>query len=253
MGGGMIELKGVRKTFARRKRQVEALKGVSFTVEPGSIYGLIGPNGAGKTTTLRIIATLLRPDVGNVTVNGHDTVTEPREVRNDIGFLTSDMKLSGNLSPRELLRFFGELNHLESQKVKERIETLSEYLQMREFLDRPVAKLSTGMKQKAAIAVSIVHDPDVIIFDEPTSGLDILASKIVVDFLRDSRTRGKTVVLSTHVIQEAERLCDRIGIIVGGTLLAQGSREEILATHRASSVEEVFFSLYREEAQGGAP
>jgi len=248
----MIEVTGVRKTFARRNNQVEALKGVSFTVASGSIYGLIGPNGAGKTTTLRIIATLLRPDLGSVTVNGRDTVREAREVRNTIGFLTSDMKLSGNLSPRELLRFFGELNHLAEERIRERIETLADYLEMREFLDRAVVKLSTGMKQKAAIAVSIVHDPDVIVFDEPTSGLDVLAAKIVVDFLKDSRRRGKTVVLSTHVIQEAERLCDTLGILVGGSLLAQGPREQLLSEHHASSIEEVFFSLYREDGRGGA-
>ena len=249
----MVEIRDVRKTFARRKKQVEALKGVSFTVDSGSIYGLIGPNGAGKTTTLRIVATLLRPDLGSVTVNGHDTVRDSREVRNDIGFLTSDMKLSGQLSPRELLRFFGELNHLPEERVRDRIESLADYLEMREFLDRPVAKLSTGMKQKAAIAVSIVHDPSVIVFDEPTSGLDILAAKIVVDFLKDSRQRGKTVILSTHVIQEAERLCDNLGILVGGSILTQGPREKVLAEHHASSIEEVFFLLYREDGRGGAP
>jgi sodium transport system ATP-binding protein len=247
----MVEVTNLRKSYERRRRRVEALKGISFVVSPGSIFGLIGPNGAGKTTTLRTIATLLRPDEGKVTVNGHDTVREAREVRNAIGFLTSDMKLSGQLSPRELLRFFGDLNHLEPKRTAVRIDALAAELDMGQFLDRPVAKLSTGMKQKAAIAVSIVHDPDVIVFDEPTAGLDIVASKIVVDFLKDSRSKGKTVILSTHVIQEAERLCDTLGILVAGQLLAQGSRGEILSRHQAGSVEEVFFSLFREERQGG--
>jgi sodium transport system ATP-binding protein len=135
----MVEVIELRKTYERRKRRVEALRGVSFSVASGSIYGLIGPNGAGKTTTLRTIATLLRPGTGTVTVNGHDTVSETRQVRNAIDFLTSDMKLSGNLSPRELLRFFGELNHLPPNRIRERIEALTEYLEMGEFLDRPVA------------------------------------------------------------------------------------------------------------------
>ena len=248
----MVEVKNLTKAYERRRKRVEAVKGISFAVSPGSIYGLIGPNGAGKTTTLRTIATLLRPDSGSVAVNGHDTVTDAREVRNAIGFLTSDMKLSGQLSPRELLRFFGDLNHLERERTAARIDALAAELEMGEFLDRPVAKLSTGMKQKAAIAVSIIHDPDVVIFDEPTAGLDIVAAKIVVDFLKASRRKGKTVILSTHVIQEAERLCDSLGILVAGQLLEQGSRDEILARHKAASVEEVFFSLYREEGKGGA-
>ena len=245
----MIEVKDLHKTYERRNKRVEALRGISFTVPPGSIYALIGPNGAGKTTALRTIATLLRPDGGSVTVNGKDTVEEARSVRDAIGFLTSDMRLSGNLTPHELLHFFGELNHLGEELIRERIELLGGYLQMRDFLDRPVAKLSTGQKQKASIAVSIIHDPDVIVFDEPTAGLDILASKIVVDFLRDSRDKGKTVLLSTHVIQEAERLCDSLGILVAGQILEQGTRAEILSRHGASSIEEVFFALYRENGR----
>jgi sodium transport system ATP-binding protein len=248
----VIEVTDLHKAYERRKRRVEALRGISFTVPPGSIYALIGPNGAGKTTALRTIATLLRPDSGSVAVNGKDTVREARAVRDAIGFLTSDMKLSGNLTPNELLRFFGELNHLEEKRIQERIRLLRDYLQMGDFLDRPVAKLSTGQKQKAAIAVSIIHDPDVIIFDEPTAGLDILASKIVVDFLKDSRDKGKTVVLSTHVVQEAERLCDSLGILVAGQILAQGTREQIISQHGASSIEDVFFALYRENGKEGA-
>jgi sodium transport system ATP-binding protein len=240
------------KTYQRRNKRVQAVRDLSFSVPPGTIFGLIGPNGAGKTTTLRTIATLLRPDRGTVTVNGRDTVREAREVRDQIGFLTSEMKLSGQLSSRELLRFFGELSHLEPNRIRERIDSLADYLQMGAFLDRPVAKLSTGMKQKAAIAVSIMHDPKVIVFDEPTAGLDILASKIVVDFLRDSRAQGKTVVLSTHVIPEAERLCDTLGILVGGRLLAHGSREEILREHGAATIEDVFFALYHEDTKGAA-
>lgn len=240
----MIEVNDLSKIYQTRKKRVEALKQVSFTAESGRIFGLIGPNGAGKTTALRTIATVLRPDTGQVRVNGFDTVGEPRKVRDVIGFLTSDMKLSGNLSARELLEFFGRLNHLDDKVMVDRIKWLAEYLEMDEFLERPVAKLSTGMKQKASIAVSIIHDPDVIVFDEPTAGLDILASKIVTDFLADSRESGKTVVLSTHVLHEAERLCDDVGILVDGRLLAVGTVDEVREKHEANSLEEVFFTLY---------
>jgi sodium transport system ATP-binding protein len=237
----------VRKTFATRKSKVEALKGVSFRAEPGKIYGLLGPNGAGKTTCLRCIATLLKPDGGNIHVNEIDTRQDPRRVRDSLGFLTSDMKLSGNLSVRETLRFFGNLNHLPREEAESRIEELASYLDMKTYLDRSVEKLSTGMKQKANIAVSLIHNPEVIIFDEPTAGLDILAAKSVVDFLYDSKERGKTVILSTHIMSEAEKLCDEIGILLNGELVTQGSRDELVERHQKPNLEEVFFQLAQEK------
>jgi sodium transport system ATP-binding protein len=242
----MIEVSSLVKEFSQKKEKTRAVSDVSFRVEPGKIYGLLGPNGAGKTTTLRCIATLLKPTSGSMVVNGHDVTTEPRAVRDIIGFLTGDMKLSGNLSPRELLVFFGDLNHLDREKTEERIEWLSRYLDMTEFLDRPVAKLSTGMTQKATIAVSLIHDPDVIMFDEPTSGLDILAAKTVVDFLNDSKERGRTVMLSTHIMAEAEKLCDTIGILLNGELVTEGSKEELIDRHGKKNLEEVFFHLAKE-------
>lgn len=242
----MIEVTGLRKEFVTRKKSTVAVDNVSFTANPGSIYGLLGPNGAGKTTTLRAIATLLQPTAGRITVDGIDVTEKPRAVRDRIGFLTGDMKLSGNLTPRELLAFFGELNHMDRDRIEERTAWLSSYLVMDDFLDRPVAKLSTGMTQKATIAVSLVHDPDVIMFDEPTSGLDILAAKTVVDFLNDSREQGKTVVLSTHIMAEAEKLCDTIGILLNGKLVAEGSRAELIDRYDQPNLEEVFFSLARE-------
>lgn len=242
----MIEVQGLRKEFVARKKRTVAVDDVSFTARPGSIYGLLGPNGAGKTTSLRAIATLLQPTAGRITVDGIDVTEKPRAVRDRIGFLTGDMKLSGNLTPRELLTFFGELNHMERDRIEERIAWLSGYLVMDEFLDRPVARLSTGMTQKATIAVSLIHDPDVIMFDEPTAGLDILAAKTVVDFLNDSRERGRTVVLSTHIMAEAEKLCDTIGILLKGRLVAEGSREELMERYARPNLEEVFFSLARE-------
>jgi sodium transport system ATP-binding protein len=215
-------------------------------VAPGKIYGLLGPNGAGKTTTLRCISTLLKPDSGEIKVNDLDVRGEPRKVRDCIGFLTGDMKLSGNLSPRELLYFFGDLNGMDRKRTASRIGELADYLDMGPFLDKPVSKLSTGMTQKANIAVSLIHDPDVIMFDEPTSGLDILAAKTVVDFLNDFKQRGKTVMLSTHIMAEAEKLCDTIGILLNGKLVAEGSREELMKRFDKPNLEEVFFHLAQE-------
>jgi sodium transport system ATP-binding protein len=239
----MIEVQGLYKSFKNKRKKVEVLKDISFIAEPGKIFGLLGPNGAGKTTTLRTIATLLKPDKGNISVDGLNVQKKPRKVRDKIGFLTSDMKLSGNLSPRELLKFFGELNHLSMNKIKERTEELSEYLDMKSYLDKPIVKLSTGMKQKASLAVSLIHDPEIIIFDEPTNGLDILASKVVVDFIYDSKKSGKTVVLSTHIMSEAEKLCDDIGIILEGQLEEHGNMKEIREKYDTDKLEDVFFNI----------
>lgn len=242
----MIQVEGLRKSFLVKRKQKEVLSGISFTAEPGKIYGLLGPNGAGKTTTLRVIATLLKANEGSVRVMGHDVSREAQVVRKKIGFLTGDMKLSGNLSPRELVTFFGKLNHIEAPLVEERLASISSYLDMDDFLDRQVEKLSTGMKQKTSIAVALIHDPEVIMFDEPTAGLDILAAKTVVDFLRDYRDRGKTVILCTHIMAEAEKLCDSVGIILGGKLAASGSQQELKDAYGKDNLEDVFFHLAEE-------
>jgi sodium transport system ATP-binding protein len=242
----MVAVDSLVKTFVSKKRRVDALKGISFAAQPGEIFGLLGPNGAGKTTALRLIATLLRPDSGTVHVNDMDVQQHPKEVRNIIGFLTGDMKLSGNLSPRETLRFFGKLNHLDADHITKRINELSGYLGMEEFLDRPIDKLSSGLKQKTSIAVSILHDPQIIIFDEPTSNLDVLAVKVVLDFLHDVRTSGKTVILSTHILSEAERLCDTIGIMLSGELIVNGKLQDILHEFKAQTLEDVFFTAAKQ-------
>ena len=243
----MVIVDDIHKTFASRKKRQEVLKGISFTANPGEIYGLLGPNGAGKTTTLRIIATLLKPDQGQVSVCDLEVGKDDRKIRDRIGLLTGDMKLSGNLSPREMLQFFADLNHLEKEFATARIDELANYLDMKDFLDKPIEKLSSGMKQKTSIAVSIIHDPEVIIFDEPTSSLDVLSVKVVVDFLQDAKRKGKTVILSTHVLSEADRLCDRIGIILGGELIINGTTKEILTQYGEQNLEDVFFAIAKEK------
>lgn len=244
----MVECRGVSKSFTTKKKKVTAAKDISFSVSGGRIFGLLGPNGAGKTTTLRMIATLLKPETGSILVNGYDTVKEPRRVRDSIGFLTSDMKLSGNLTPKELIDFFGKLNHMERGDLKRRGEELVSYLGMGPYMDTPVSKCSAGTKQKTSIAVSLIHDPEVVVFDEPTAGLDILSSKVVVDFLFDSKKTGKAVILSTHIMAEAEKLCDSLAIINEGSILERGPLDELLSRHGKKDLEELFFHLVQPRA-----
>jgi sodium transport system ATP-binding protein len=243
----MVQVENIHKSFKTQEKQKrvtkEILKGVSFIAEPGKIFGLLGPNGAGKTTTLRIIATLFKADQGMVQVLGKDVRKEPRLVRQSIGFLTSDMKLNGNLTPRNLIQFYGQLNHIDSRTIEQRMVRLAEYLDMKSFLDKPVDKLSTGMSQKASIAISLIHDPQVIIFDEPTNGLDILAAKTVVDFLRDYRSQGKTVIVSTHIMSEAEKLCDSVGIMLDGEIACHGTQESLKTQFQQPTLEDVFFTV----------
>jgi sodium transport system ATP-binding protein len=245
----MVSVHNLHKSFKTKKQTKHVLKGISFEAHPGMIYGLLGPNGAGKTTTLRLIATLLRPDEGTITVDGNDTVRDSRAVRDKIGLLTGEMKLSGNLSPRETLQFFGQLNHMPKETINQRIAYLSTYFAMDDYLDRPIDKLSSGMKQKTSLAVSIIHDPQTIIFDEPTSNLDILAVKVVIDFLLDEKREGKTIILSTHVLSEAEKLCDSVGILLDGKLVIDGPVSAILDQYKTQRLEDVFFSIAKE--QGG--
>ena len=243
----MITVEKISKTFKMKKKKVKAVDNISFEVKAGEIFGLLGPNGAGKTTTLRMIATLLKPDNGIIKVNGYDTLKKTKEVRKRIGFLTSGMKLSGNLSPRELLHFFSELNHIPKKISEERMKELEEYLKMEDFMDKRVSKLSTGMKQKVIIAVSLIHDPDVIIFDEPTNGLDIIAGRVVVNFLRDFKKQAKTILISTHIMSEAEKLCDRVGIIFSGKIVEMGNVEEIKNKTNTQNLEDAFFEVAKSE------
>jgi sodium transport system ATP-binding protein len=240
----MIDARLLTKVFRdRRKREVRAVGGVSFAVRPGSIYGLLGANGAGKTTTLRLLATLLRPTSGSAVVAGFDTVREPDKVRASVGFLAASTALYARLTARETISYFGRLNGMGGDAIRARVATLADDLGMHDFLDRRCDKLSTGMKQKTSIARTIVHDPQVMIFDEPTLGLDVMTARSIVRFVRECRNRGKTVIYSTHVMSEAERICDVIGIIDGGMLRAEGTLDEIRAMTGERDLEECFVRL----------
>ena len=240
----MITARGLTKIFRdKTRREIRAVDNISFTVAPGQIYGLLGANGAGKTTTLRMLATLLKPSSGAATVAGADIATEPGRVRAQVGFLAASTALYGRLTARELIAYFGRLNGLADREIATRTAHLSAELDMDDFLDRRIEKFSTGMKQKTSIARTLIHDPAVMIFDEPTLGLDVMAARTIVRFIRDCRARGKTVIYSTHVMSEVEKLCDTIGIVHDGRLLDEGSLADLRARHGENDMEEIFVRI----------
>jgi len=245
----MIEARLLTKVFPDRQRgPIRGADAVSFSVAPGQIYGLLGANGAGKTTTLRMLATLLRPTSGAATVAGFDVVAQPDQVRAHVGFLAASTALYARLTAREMVEYFGRLNGMAAPALRARVAALAAELDMGEFLDRRCSDLSTGMKQKTSIARMLVHDPQVMIFDEPTLGLDVMTARSILRFVRECRGRGKTVVYSTHVMSEAAKLCDVIGVIHAGKLCEQGTLAELLARSGTPDLEECFIKL----VSGGA-
>src|ERR1700751_2542369 len=240
----MIETRGLVKVFQDKKRgAIRAVDNVSFSCKPGQIYGLLGANGAGKTTTLRMLATILEPTDGTAVICGHDVVEEPEKVRANVGFLSTATALYPRLTAQELVQYFGRLNGIPESVLKERVDKIFDRLDMNGFRDRRCDKLSTGMKQKTSIARTLVHDPQVMIFDEPTLGLDIMTARTIIELIRECRQQGKTVMFSTHVMSEAEKLCDVIGIIQSGRLLADGSLAELRERSRQNDLEEIFVQV----------
>ena len=244
---------GLRKTFTLSKKQQQlektnqkvkvAVDGLSFTANKGEIFGLLGPNGAGKTTTLRMLATLIRPDEGDATLDGISVVKDPDAVRSRVGFLTGELKLEDFFTPNYLFDFFSSLHGVDPATTAARKAELFGKFGIDRFAEVKVANLSTGMKQKVSLVISVVHDPDVIIFDEPTNGLDVLTAKVVTDFLLELRERGKTVILSTHIFSLVEKLCDRVGIIIDGRMVAC---DTLTAVCGGMSLEDRFFELYKD-------
>jgi sodium transport system ATP-binding protein len=240
----MIHASRLTKTFRDAKRgTVHAVEQVSFEVRAGEIFGLLGPNGAGKTTTLRLLATLLKPSSGTATIGGFDIVREPARVREQIGFLSGDTGLYGRLTPREILKFFGELSGMNGAGLKSRIGEMIDRFGIAGFADTRTDKLSTGMKQKTAIARTMLHDPPVLILDEPTSGLDVPTARTIEQTVLEARRRGKCIVYSTHVMEEAEYLCDRIAVINNGAVTITGTMEELRAATGKHRLREIFLSL----------
>ncbi len=245
----MIQAQKLSKVFpaTKKTKEVRAVNAISFECKPGQIYGLLGANGAGKTTTLRILATILEPTSGTAKVAGYDIVEEPEKVRENVGFLSTATALYGRLTARELVEYFGRLHGMDGDALHKSVETLFAALDMNGFGDRRCEKLSTGMKQKVSIARTLVHDPPVMIFDEPTVGLDVMAARSIAQFIRQCRERGKTVIFSTHVMSEATKLCDRIGIIHGGNILEEGTLEELRGRHAKQDLEDIFVEVVGDE------
>ncbi|MGH8019883.1 MAG: ATP-binding cassette domain-containing protein [Opitutaceae bacterium] len=243
----MIEARELAKVFHGRKRgAVRAVDGVSFVARPGRILGLLGANGAGKTTTLRMIATLLTPTAGTAFVAGHDVRKEPQIVREKIGFLTGSTALYGRLTAREMVEYFGRLHGRDGADLRARIDEIFRELEMDDFADGRCDKLSTGQKQRVSIARAIVHRPEVMIFDEPTTGLDVMTSRTIMRFIEKCRAEGRTVVFSTHIMSEVERLCDEIAVVHQGRIVAFGTVDELRARTGLSALESVFLQLVGE-------
>ena len=240
----MIEVRNLSKHFRDKKRgEVRAVDDISFRCQPGQIYGLLGANGAGKTTTLRMLATILEPTGGTAVVCGCDVIEQPEKVRAKVGFLSTATALYPRLTARELVQYFGRLNGLDDSVLNKRVDAIFDRLDMNGFRDRRCDKLSTGMKQKTSIARTLVHDPPVMIFDEPTLGLDIMTARSITSFIRECRELGKTVIFSTHITSEVEKLCDVVGIIQDGKLLAEGTLAQLRDKYREQDLEEIFVKV----------
>jgi sodium transport system ATP-binding protein len=240
----MIQVVNLSKTFTDPKRgAVRAVDGVSFEVREREIFGLLGPNGAGKTTALRLLATVMTPTSGTAVLNGHDVLRSPGEVRKQIGFLSSDMGLYHRLTPREILSFFGQLNGLDGAALKGRVAEMVTLLDMSSFADTKVDQLSTGMRQRVAIARTLIHDPPILILDEPAAGLDVPTARVIEEFILEARRAGKCILLSTHVMEEAEFLCDRIAVIHQGRIRITGTMEELRAATGKLRLREIFLAL----------
>ncbi len=247
----------LKKTFKLSKKQQKlektgvekrvAVNGLSFAVKRGEIYGLLGPNGAGKTTTLRMLATLVKPDFGDAKIDGASILTEPDKVRAKIGFLTTELRPDDFFTPSYTFDFFSELHGVAPDVRAARKKAIFERFGIDEFAETKISDLSTGMKQKTSIAISLVHDPDLIIFDEPTNGLDVLTAKSVTDFLIELKSQGKTVLLSTHIFSLVEKICDRVGVIIDGQMALEGSVKTLTGE---KGLEDVFFDLFAERKKG---
>ena len=237
MTGAAVRVGRLEKTLGSNK----VLRGISFEAHAGEIFGLLGPNGAGKTTTLRVICTLLAPDAGSVEVLGFDTRTAPQEVRRRVGVVTAEIGVYPRLSARENIAYFAELSGVLDGDLNRRVDGVIDRLDMGSFAKQRAESLSSGQKQKVAIARAIVHDPPVLMFDEPTSNLDVLASREIREFMVESKGRSKCVIFSTHVLHDAERLCDRVTILHEGRVVASGSTAEVRGTHQ--DLEESFLSV----------
>ncbi|MCM1387541.1 MAG: ATP-binding cassette domain-containing protein [Bacillus sp. (in: Bacteria)] len=241
------------KTFTKNEKKnkkvdINAVDGISLSVKEGEIVGILGPNGAGKTTLLRMLSKLMKPTEGMVSIQiGDKEISDDIEVKRHIGYLSNNTKLYARLSSRELLQMLGMLYGMSKEDTEQKITQISEVLSLENFIDNRIEKLSTGQTQRASIARCLVHDPQVYIFDEPTLGLDILSSAAIIEFMKKERERGKTILYSTHYMEEAEHLCDRIIMIHRGKIISEGTPALLKEQTGKDSLRGVFSELMEKE------
>lgn len=249
MGENRIIADNLIKTFTKNEKKnkkvdINAVDGISLSVGKGEIVGILGPNGAGKTTLLRMMAKLMKPTSGQVSIRiGEKEITDDIEVKRHIGYLSNNTKLYGRFSTRELLHMLGEIYGMKEEDIEKSVSNISKVLSLGSFIDNRIEKLSTGQTQRASISRCLVHDPDVYIFDEPTLGLDILSSASIIDFMKKERERGKTILYSTHYMEEAEYLCDKILLIHNGKIVSQGTPAELRAQTGKENLRDIFTEL----------
>jgi len=234
----LVEAQDLQKRF----RTFHAVKGVSFRCYAGEVFGLLGPNGAGKTTTIRMLTTILRPTSGTARIAGHDVIADPEGVRRVIGVLPENTGIYGRLTAREAVRYAGQLYGMHPEVLEGRVEAIFEGLELGPHIDRLTDTFSKGMKQKVSIARALIHDPPVVFLDEPTSGLDVISARSVREFVQRFKRDGRCVIMSTHIMEEAERLCDRVAIVAGGRIQAEGRLDDLKA-RTGLGLEETFVQL----------
>jgi sodium transport system ATP-binding protein len=243
----MIATQNLTKVFHDKKRgEIRAVDSVSIECKPGRVYGLLGLNGAGKTTLMRLLSTTLKPTSGTAQVGGFDILGQPERVKEKIGFLSGDTGLYHRLTAEETVSYFGRLNGMERKALKERVDQMFDRFDMNDFRTRRVGKLSTGMKQKISIARTFVNDPDVLILDEPTIGLDVVTSRGIIESIRESKQADKCILFSTHVMWEAQKLCDDIAIIHKGRILEVGTLEQLRAKTALNDLDDIFVKIVGE-------
>lgn len=249
----MIRVLNLRRTFQSGPSEIVAVSGLTFEVAGGEVFGLLGPNGAGKTTTLRMILGLLKPTSGDAEVEGFTASKDPDEVKRRIGLVSASAGLYQWLSPREILRFFGDLYGVPAAICEERSERLRQLLDLTRFFDQRCSTLSTGQKQRVNLARALMHDPPVMLMDEPTRGLDVVGGKVIFDYIDHLREEGKAVIVCTHRLDEAERLCDRFGLLHRGRIRHEGTLDEIRSSAGRESLNDVFLDLLAESDANAAP
>ena len=235
-----------KKKFTTKKEEFLAVNNISFKAEKGEIVGILGPNGAVKTTLLRMLGGILTPSSGSIKIGGKDYSIDKNIAKKEIGYLSGNTKLYNRISPRELLTTFGSLYEMPKKEIEKSIEEICKIMNMEEFIDNRIENLSTGQTQRTSIARCLIHSPNIYIFDEPTLGLDVISSKSIIDFMKSEKEKGKTVLYSTHYMEEAETLCDKIIMVHKGSVIAYGSSSELKEKYEVDNLRDLFIQLANE-------